>query len=176
MGLEIVPTLSGPSGDVLWPSMATRTEALPADIGLERWVRVRRRLNAPPDRTFRAWADPEELARWYPDRVEGGLAQGTRSILVWQDRRVWIDVVEVTASSVFVFRWPWLAGDRLVSTARIVVEPAGYGSQISVQDGPFQLADADGLEAWSQAIATWAEALAMLRGHIDFSVDLRERP
>jgi len=46
------------------------------------------RLNAPPERVFRMWADPEDLARWFPDRIEGGLAVGARSILVWPDRRV----------------------------------------------------------------------------------------
>ena len=65
-----------------------RTSLSSAD-GRRRWVRMRRRLEAPPDRVFRAWADPEELQRWLPERVEGSLTVGTRSVLVWPDERVW---------------------------------------------------------------------------------------
>ena len=78
---------------------------LPAGTELGRWVRMRCRLNAPPERVLRAWSNPEELARWFPERIEGGLAVGSRSILVWPDRRVWWEVVEATESR-FVFRWP----------------------------------------------------------------------
>ncbi len=45
---------------------------LPAGSELQRWVRLRLRLDAPPQRVLRAWSDPEELARWFPERVEGG--------------------------------------------------------------------------------------------------------
>ena len=60
----------------------------PPGAELRRVVRMVWRLNAPPERVFRMWADPEDLARWFPDRIEGGLAVGARSILVWPDRRV----------------------------------------------------------------------------------------
>ena len=58
--------------------------SLPAGTELERWVRMRRRFDAPPDRVYRTWADPEELARWFPERVEGGLAVGSRCVLWWR--------------------------------------------------------------------------------------------
>ena len=145
---------------------------LPAGTELQRWVRMRCRLNAPPDRVLRAWADPEELARWFPDRVEGGLAVGARSILVWPDRRVWWEVVEASGHR-FVFRAPWLAGDELITTVHVLVAPAGYGSRLELEDGPFPLDRVGGIDAWAEAIQGWTEALALLRAHLDFSVDLR---
>ncbi len=60
---------------------------LPAGTELQRTVRMNRRLNAPPERVSRAWSDPEELARWFPERVEGALAVGARTMLVWEDNR-----------------------------------------------------------------------------------------
>lgn len=147
---------------------------LPTGTERQRWVRMRSRLDAPPDRVLRAWSDPEELARWFPERIEGGLAVGSRSVLVWSDRRVWWEVVEAGRSR-FVFRWPWLSEEGLITTVRVVVGPAGYGSWLDLEDGPFPLDQPGVLDAWAEAIQVWTRALALLRAHLDFSVDLRRR-
>lgn len=142
---------------------------------LQRWVRMRRRFDAPPERVYRVWSDPEELARWFPDRVEGGLAVGSRSTLVWPDQRAWLDVTEARPNRDFAFRWPGLAENEFVTDVRVTVAPAGYGSKLELVDGPFAL-DAPGAnDAWATAIEVWSDALAKLRAHLDFSVDLRPR-
>jgi uncharacterized protein YndB with AHSA1/START domain len=155
--------------------MNDETVRLPVGTDLLRTVRMVRRLNAPPLRVSRAWSDPEELARWLPDRVEGGLAVGARTVLVWEDRRVWWDVLEQRAGELFVFRRPWLPDERVVTTVRITLEPAGYGTTLELEDGPFPLDRPGGIDAWAEALAEWAEALAMLRAQVDFSVDVRTR-
>ena len=59
----------------------------PADgFGLERIQALLEQLGN-PQRVFRAWSDPEELVRWLPTQIEGALAVGTRSTLVWPDTR-----------------------------------------------------------------------------------------
>lgn len=148
---------------------------LPLGAELQRMVRMVRRLNAPPERVFRAWADPEELARWFPERIEGGLAVGARSTLVWPDRRVSWEVIEAHPSRTFVFRWPRLPDEGLVTTVHVSIDPVGYGSRLELVDGPFPLDQPGAIDAWAETIETWAEALAMLRAHLDFSVDLRPR-
>jgi len=150
-------------------------EAGPKIGGTERWVRMRRRFDAPPERVFRAWADPEELARWFPERVDGGLAVGARSSLVWSDHSVAWDVIEANPNHSFVVRWDGSPDDSVVSTLRITIDAAGYGSRLSLDDGPFPIEQPDALQAWASAIERWSEALAMLRAHLDFSVDLRGR-
>ena len=149
--------------------------SLPAGTELERWVRMRRRFDAPPDRVYRTWADPEELARWFPERVEGGLAVGSRCVLVWPDQRVWWEVTEARPNRDFAFRWPWLPDERIVTGVRVTIEPAGYGSRLMLEDGPFRLDVPGAIEAWAEAIEGWSDALAKLRAHLDFSVDLRPR-
>jgi uncharacterized protein YndB with AHSA1/START domain len=141
----------------------------------QRWVRMERRLDASAERAFRAWTDPEELARWLPERVEGGLAVGARSVLVWAGARVWWDVLEVHPTATFLFRRPWLPDESIVTTVRVAVHAVGYGSRVELEDGPFAIDTPSGLDAWAAAIATWAEALTMLRAHLDSSVDVRPR-
>jgi uncharacterized protein YndB with AHSA1/START domain len=150
-------------------------QPLPVETERRRWVRMRRRLDAPPDRVYRTWADPEELARWFPERIEGGLAVGSRSVLVWSDRRVWWEVTEARPNRDFAFRWPWLADDGLVTAVRVAIEPAGYGSVLELEDGPFPLDAPGAIDAWARAIELWSDALANLRAHLDYSVDLRPR-
>jgi uncharacterized protein YndB with AHSA1/START domain len=155
--------------------MGDETMPLPVGTELVRTIRMARRLNAPPERVSRAWADPEELARWLPERVEGALAVGARTVLVWPDRRVWWEVVEARAGRSFAFRRPWLPDGRLVTTTRIMIEPAGYGTRLELEDGPFPLDQPGAVDAWAEALQSWTEALALLRAHLDFSVDLRTR-
>ena len=143
--------------------------------GLQRWVRMRRRFDAPPERVYRVWSDPEELARWFPDRVEGGLAVGSRSTLVWPDQRAWLDVTEARPNRDFIFRWPGLAEKEFVTDVRVTIDPAGYGSRLELVDGPFALDAPGAIDAWATAIEVWSDALAKLRAHLDFSVDLRPR-
>ena len=149
--------------------MGDEEAGLALDSRHPRWVPMQRRLNAAPERVFRAWADPEELARWFPERIEGGLAVGSRSVLVWSERRVWWEVIEATPSRSFVFRWPGFADNGLV-------EAAGYGSRLALEDGPFPIDQPGAVDAWAKSIEGWSEALAMLRAHLDYSVDLRWRP
>ena len=153
--------------------MAEDEPRLPPGTDLRRWVRLRRRLNAPPQRVFRAWADPEELARWFPVQIEGGLAVGSRSVLAWPDRRVWWEVTRAEPDSRFAFHRPWLPDESLVTTVQVAISPVGYGTHIELEDGPFLLELPSAIDAWAEAIALWSDALAMLRAHLDFSVDLR---
>ncbi len=156
--------------------MEAKVGRLPPGTELERWIRMERRLSAPPERAFRAWTDPEELARWLPDRVEGALADGTRTVLVWRKSRVWWDILEIDPSETFRFRRAWLPDESVLTTVTITVTPVGYGSRVALEDGPFMLDAPGGLDAWAEALTTWAEALTMLRAYLDRSVDVRERP
>ncbi len=155
--------------------MGDREPRLAAGREQERWVRMERRLDAPPERAFRAWTDPEELARWLPQRIEGSLAVGARTTLAWPETRTWWDVVEVHPNQTFRFRRPWTPDERLVTTVTVTVVPAGYGCRVALEDGPFPIDAPGNLDAWASAIATWAEAMTMLRAYLDMSVDVRER-
>jgi uncharacterized protein YndB with AHSA1/START domain len=144
-------------------------------VAPERWIRLERSLRAPTDRVFRVWTDPEEIARWLPDRIEGSLAPASRSVLVWRRRRIPWDVVAVEPNTRFVVRMPWLPDESLVTTLTITLEPEGYGTRLALEDGPFVLDRPAAFEAWEDALVAWAETLAGLRAFVDFSVDIRPR-
>ncbi len=145
----------------------------PAATDRLRHVRLSRHLGASADRAYRAWADPEEFARWFPRRIEGSLAPGARSTLIFSKDRVWIDVVAAEPGRRFAFRWPWLPDDSCITTATIALRPEGSGCRLDLEDGPFDISDPKVLDAYAEALAGWGEALTLLRATLDFSVDLR---
>ncbi len=147
--------------------------SLPPGSETERWVRLQRRLLSTPERAYRAFADPEEMIRWFCSRVEdGSLAVGTRSTLVWPSERLWWDVLEADPNRRIVARWPWLK-NRLVTTITVNIDQVGYSSRVRLEDGPFPITEPGVLRAWQDALTGWAEALAGLRAYVDYNVDLR---
>ena len=149
---------------------AEATVAIPEPV---RTVHVRKQVDAPPYRVYRAWTSPEALAEWFPDSVEGSLTPGTRSTLVFPDQRVWWEMLEAEPYRRVRFRWPWLPDDAWTSEVTVTIEPRGYGSIVTLDDGPFDLTVPGVLEAYAECLAGWGEALAQLRAVTDFSVDLR---
>ncbi len=155
--------------------MSTDDQTQIDPLATPRTIRMERRFDAPPSRLYRCWTDPEEIVRWFPEQIEGSLALNTRSILVFPKERVWWDVIELASDRVFSFRWPWLPDESFETTVRIEISPHGYGSHLVLTDGPFDLRVPGVLDAYSEAREGWGEALAWLRGWVDFSVELRPR-
>jgi uncharacterized protein YndB with AHSA1/START domain len=139
----------------------------------DRWVRARRLLDAPPDRVHRAWTDPEELAAWFCRVVEGSLLVGARSVLVWSDRTVNVDVLESEPPVRFRFRWSLMPDGSGPTVVTVTIERNGFGSRVTLEDGPFDLTVPGGADAFGEAATGWGDALANLRARVDFGVDLR---
>lgn len=138
-----------------------------------RWVNITRYLDASPSRVHRAWSDPDELTSWFSRGVEGSLTVGTRSILTWHDRRIPLDVLESDPPSRFRFRWTWLPDDSYPTEVTVDLSPHGYGSQVTLRDGPFDLTVEGVLDAYAEALEGWGDALGNLRSVVDYSNDLR---
>lgn len=136
---------------------------------------MERILDASPERVYRAWSDPEAMTTWFAPHIEGSLAVGTRSMLIWSDRRIWLDMLEAEPARRVRFRWAAHAGDAVPTEVTVDILSHGYGTRLTLHDGPFEMDSPEGLDAWAEAIEGWAEALANLRAHLDFSVDLRRR-
>ena len=72
---------------------------------------------------------------------------------------------------------PLLPFFRLASSGsekpRRETQPTGYGSTVSLTDGPYDTDDEPVLSEYARAIEIWATALTQLRALVDYSVDLR---
>jgi uncharacterized protein YndB with AHSA1/START domain len=143
-------------------------------VGLsDQWVRAQRLLDAPPERVHRAWSDPEEVASWFCRVVEGSLLVGARSTFVWSDRTIPVDVLESEPPGRFRFRWALGAAELAWTTVTVTIDRYGYGSRVSLEDGPFDLSLPGMAQAYGEAAEGWGEAIANLRARVDFGVDLR---
>ena len=142
-------------------------------MSTERWIRIERSLRSSPERAYRAFTDPDEVIRWFALRVEGSLAVGTRSLLVFERESRWVDVVEAEPNRRVVLRWPRLVDESLVTTITVTITHQGMGSRVGVADGPFDIDEPQILDAWGEAREGWGAALAQLCAYLDYSVDLR---
>jgi len=139
-----------------------------------RMIQMARIVDAPPERVYRAWSDPETVRQWLASTVEGSLQPGVRSVLVFPRLRIEIDVLEADPNSRFKFRWKHPLDDGITTEVTVVITPTGYGSTVSLSDGPYDVSDEAVLDEYARAISIWAGALTQLRALVDYSIDLRK--
>lgn len=139
-----------------------------------RMIQMSRVVDAPPERVYRAWSDPETVRQWLASSVQGSLVPGVRSSLIFPRHRIEVDVLEADPNSRFKFRWTHPLDDGISTEVTVVITPTGYGSTITLTDGPYDVSDEAILDEYARAIEIWAAALTQLRASVDYSVDLRK--
>jgi uncharacterized protein YndB with AHSA1/START domain len=138
-----------------------------------RMIQMSRVVDAPPERVYRAWSDPETVRQWLASSVQGSLLPGVRSSLIFPRHHIDIDVLEADPNSRFRFRWTHPLADSITTEVTVVITPTGYGSTVTLTDGPYEISEEPILDEYARAIEIWAAALIQLRASIDYSVDLR---
>jgi uncharacterized protein YndB with AHSA1/START domain len=139
-----------------------------------RMIQMSRTVDAPPERVYRAWSDPETVRQWLASSVEGSLIPGARSSLVFPRYRIEVDVLEADPNSRFRFRWTHPLEKQMATEVTVIITPTGYGSTVSLSDGPYDITDEVILDEYARAIEIWAAALTQLRALVDYSIDLRK--
>jgi len=139
-----------------------------------RMIEMERIVDAPPDRVYRMWSDPETMRQWLCYEVRGSLLPGARSSLVFRRLQIDLDVLEAEPNTRFRFRWTHPDEGDTSTEVLIEIRPKGYGSVIRLSDGPYEVTDEAVLDEYARAIEIWAAALAQLRASVDYSVDLRK--
>ena len=139
-----------------------------------RMVRLERVTDAPPERVYRMWSDPDTMTQWLCYQVQGSLLPGARSVLVFPRQQIEIDVLEAQPNASFKFRWIHPEGSGLTTDVAVSIQPKGWGSLVSLTDGPYDIGDEAVLDEYARAIEVWAAGLTQLRASVDYSVDLRK--
>jgi len=139
-----------------------------------RTIRMSRIVDAPQDRVYRAWSDPETLRQWLVSEVQGSLLPGASSSFVFPRHRIEIDVLEAEPNSRFRFRWTHPVEGGITTEVTVSIRPTGYGSTVTLNDGPYEVGEESVLDEYARAIEIWAAALTQLRASVDYSVDLRK--
>ncbi len=139
-----------------------------------RMIQIERTVDAPPERVYRMWSDPESVRSWLSYDVQGSLLPGARSVLVFPRYQIQVHVLQAEPNTLFRLRWSHPEPDSVTTEVMISIRPKGYGSQVTVTDGPYDTDDVGVLDEYARAIEIWASALAQLRAYVDYSVDLRK--
>ncbi len=141
----------------------------------DRMIEMERVVDAPPDRVYRMWADADTMTQWLSNQIDGSLLPGARSVLIFPRQRIEIDVLEAEPDRLFKFRWNHAGEPPLATVVTVSIRPKGWGSVVTLTDGPYDTSDPAQMDAFAESIETFAAGLAQMRAQVDFSVDLRTR-
>jgi uncharacterized protein YndB with AHSA1/START domain len=139
-----------------------------------RMIELERITDAPPERVYRMWSDPDTMNQWLSYQVRGSLLPGARSTLVFQRHQIEVDVLEAQPDSRFRFRWHHHGPPSLATEVSVAIEPKGWGALVTLTDGPYDISDEATLDEYARAIEIWSAGLTQLRASVDYSVDLRK--
>jgi hypothetical protein len=113
------------------------------------------------------------MTQWLCYQVRGSLLPGARSVLVFPRHETEIDVLEAQPNATFRFRWHHPGDLGLATEVAVDIQPKGWGSLVTLSDGPYDTADEATLDEYARAIEVWAAGLVQLRASVDYSIDLR---
>lgn len=137
-------------------------------------IELERLVDAPPDRVYRMWADPDSVTQWLSYQVRGSLLPGARSVLVFPRYQIEVDVLEAEPDSHFKLRWLHPGDLDLTTDVTATIRPKGWGSVVTLTDGPYDTDVEAVLDEYARAIAIWSAGLTQLRALVDYSIDLRK--
>ena len=113
------------------------------DTAIKPSLTLKRRLNAPVEKVYAAWTDPEKIVKWFgPDsgpvtRAETDLRVGGRYIIAFntengERHQVGGIYREVVPNERLVFTWAWHTTPERESLVTVTVKPDGAGSILTL--------------------------------------------
>jgi uncharacterized protein YndB with AHSA1/START domain len=112
---------------------------MPATIAVKPSLTIKRRFNAPPEKVFSAWIDPEKVKRWMgPGEVKALRAEADARV---GGRYRWVMLApggeehdvsgvyrEVIPNEKLVFTWAWKTTPERESLVTLTFKPDGTGT------------------------------------------------
>jgi uncharacterized protein YndB with AHSA1/START domain len=116
-----------------------------AHLGAAPSLTLKRRLNAPPERVYAAWTDPQNLIRWFgPAMVKQGSVRADIDARVGGHYRISFDndrgehnevagtYRELVPHGRIVFSWAWHSTPERESLVTVVLKPDGAGTLLTL--------------------------------------------
>jgi uncharacterized protein YndB with AHSA1/START domain len=134
----------------------------------------KRRLNAPPEKVYAAWTDPQKIIQWFgrADATAGSFQAdidariGGRFRVSFSTRDEYYQVGgiyrEVVPNRRLVFSWAWHSTPERESVVTVSLEPDGSGTLLTLHhEQLFDLAARDGHErGWTNSLDKLANLVA----------------
>lgn len=123
-------------------------------------------IAAPIDRVWSAWADPTELARWYPDRATGTLAAGHHLTWIWDCYGMDLDLEVLAAEPPRRLLLRADPSGRGPQHQEVHLEPTPTGTRVHLTHDGFPDTPR-GHDERAGTEAGWTTALATLRHYLE---------
>jgi uncharacterized protein YndB with AHSA1/START domain len=111
---------------------------------------VKRRLNAPPEKVYAAWTDPEKIAHWFaPARARAGTGRASIDARIGGRYRVSFTMEdgehfevggvyrEMVPNRRLVFSWAWHSTPERESLVTVSLQPDGEGTLLTLHHEQF---------------------------------------
>ncbi len=123
-------------------------------------------IQAPPDTVWAAWADPDELARWFVDQASGTATPGEEMVWAWEayDLEQRLSVVEADEGRHLVLEVAW--GEGTPTLIEVTVHPEAGGTRLRLVHSGFD-EDAGWDGEYEGARSGWTNALAHLKVYLE---------
>jgi uncharacterized protein YndB with AHSA1/START domain len=132
-----------------------------------RTVRAEIRTKATPQQAYDAWADPEKIAHWFPDRAEGKAEPGATITWIFEkfNYRIPYEVLIAQPAERFAIRWNPPPGMN-AGILEVTISKQGGDTVIRLVNSGFR-EGAEWDEEFEGTDSGWRMALALLKHYLE---------
>jgi uncharacterized protein YndB with AHSA1/START domain len=132
-----------------------------------RVIRAEIRSKATPQQAYDAWADPEKIAHWFPDRAEGKAEPGATITWIFDkfNYRIPYEVLIAQPAEKFAIRWNPPPGMN-PGILEVTISKEGGETVIRLVNSGFR-EGAEWNEEFEGVDSGWRMALALLKHYLD---------
>jgi len=132
-----------------------------------RMLRAEIRTKATPQQAYDAWADPEKIAHWFPDRAEGKAEPGATITWVFEkfNYRIPYEVLIAQPAEKFAIRWNPPPG-MSAGVLEVTISKEGGETVIKLVNSGFR-EGAEWNEEFEGTDSGWRMALALLKHYLE---------
>jgi uncharacterized protein YndB with AHSA1/START domain len=132
-----------------------------------RIIRAEIRTKATPQEAYDAWADPEKIAHWFPDRAEGKAEPGATITWIFDkfNYRIPYEVLIAEPAEKFAIRWDPAPGMN-AGILEVTISTEGGETVIRLVNSGFR-EGADWNEEFEGTDSGWRMALALLKHYLE---------